>query len=986
MAKLEAGRDPEMAARTQKLNVVFALSSIGLLLTVSLMVFADYAREWKTYQKEFNKLEVRQTEAQIQEALGKVDAAKRAEVEARLAQGRQETAARREEIRQAKKELGKLEGEWYAADQDFRFTKARIDVAKYEYEDAQQKKAGAEKKKAALDELEKKWAELRLKLEDVLARRGAVEAKIAALEKTQSEADKAEAELYAERNRLQDKLAKIQGGLVTEIRNLPILDMANPSLKVNQIMPANLYDDVIFTPTPKVDRCTTCHLGIDKKGYENAKQPYTTHPNVDLYLRGPHPIDKIGCTVCHQGRGRATAFQKAAHTPSTREQEKAWGRYTGSSEYHALHHWDLPMTAKGHTESQCAKCHQGAVEVPGAKRLNAGTLLIERFGCYGCHKIRGWENIRKTGPDLAKIASKTSEEWMFRWVKEPKGFRPTRMPQVWDVRLNETDDLKRRNNAEANAVVAYIMSRSAKDAFPPPPAGDLEAGRRTFETVGCLACHRIGNDKRGMDELSEAASFRAHGPNLDGTGSKVDAGWLYSWVRNPKGYWHETRMPNLRLTEKEGADVTAYLMSLKNDAFMARPRPPLDPALRDGLVREYLLDVHPVKVADEKLKAMGEQEKTLFLGEKTIARYGCFGCHRIPGFENASPIGVELTEQGSKLVERLDFGFEHDIAHTLPAWTHLKVREPRVYDRGKEQTKKPAELLRMPKFWVTDAEADAIVTAVLSFSKEQVPLVAQKQLSPDERAVEKGRRLVRDLNCQGCHQIGESGGTIKAIVADQLETSGGDPGQALGLSPPLLYNAKSKIGEGSRVHTPWLHEFLGDPSRTVRPWFELRMPTFEFDEEQLNVLTRYFASLDKVPYPYAPRPHLDPQMVAAGKDLFEKWQCVKCHVVAGKLPNQDPANMAPDLAKVPERLRADWLAHWLADPQKVQPGTRMPANFPPNPAENAFPDILGGDQKKQIEAVRAYLLTLGGRSAEASAAPGARPAASRSAGGASPSR
>jgi hypothetical protein len=46
-------------------------------------------------------------------------------------------------------------------------------------------------------------------------------------------------------------------------------------------------------------------------------------------------------------------------------------------------------------------------------------------------------------------------------------------------------------------------------------------------------------------------AFRTHGPNLDGTGSKVDAGWLYAWVRNPKGYWHETRMPNLRLTEKE---------------------------------------------------------------------------------------------------------------------------------------------------------------------------------------------------------------------------------------------------------------------------------------------------------------------------------------------------------------------------------------------------------------------------------------------------
>jgi hypothetical protein len=46
----------------------------------------------------------------------------------------------------------------------------------------------------------------------------------------------------------------------------------------------------------------------------------------------------------------------------------------------------------------------------------------------------------------------------------------------------------------------------------------------------------------------------------------------------------------------------------------------------------------------------------------------------------------------------------------------------------------------------------------------------------------------------------------------------------------------------------------------------------------------------------------------------------------------------------------------------------MPANFPVDPSENAYPDILGGDQKKQIEAVRSYLLSLaptGTRVAEA---------------------
>ena len=121
-------------------------------------------------------------------------------------------------------------------------------------------------------------------------------------------------------------------------------------------------------------------------------------------------------------------------------------------------------------------------------------------------------------------------------------------------------------------------------------------------------------------------------------------------------------------------------------------------------------------------------------------------------------------------------------------------------------------------------------------------------------------------------------------------------------------------------------------------------------------------------------------MIAAGRDLFGRWQCVKCHVVNGKLPNQPPENMAPDLGNVPHRLRAEWLRPWLADPGRIQPGTRMPANFPKDPAENAYPEILGGDQAKQIEAVTQYLMTLGKGAAARTPASPAPPARATAAG------
>jgi cytochrome c2 len=385
----------------------------------------------------------------------------------------------------------------------------------------------------------------------------------------------------------------------------------------------------------------------------------------------------------------------------------------------------------------------------------------------------------------------------------------------------------------------------------------------------------------------------------------------------------------------------------------------MEQKVRDEAIIEHLLaSSTPVKKAQEMLAGMGEEQRTLWLGERTIARHGCFGCHRIPGFETTSPIGTELTEEGSKLVDRLDFGYEEGkIPHTLPGWLKRKFLEPRVFDVGKE--KRHEELLRMPKFHFSEEEADALVTAVLSFTKEQMPLAAQRLQGPEDRYVQKGARMVWDFNCQGCHQIGEEPGGFKAIVETQLEQEGREAFEAVGLSPPQLYNAAARMGEGSRVHTQWLHDFLQDPSQTIRPWLEVRMPTFSFTDEEANTLTHYFAALDRVPFPVAPRPALDATMVAHGRELFARWQCVKCHVVAGKLPDQDPSNMAPDLANVPQRLRADWLTQWLADPGRVQPGTRMPANFPANPAENAYPEILGGDQKQQVDAVRQYLLTLG---------------------------
>jgi hypothetical protein len=71
-----------------------------------------------------------------------------------------------------------------------------------------------------------------------------------------------------------------------------------------------------------------------------------------------------------------------------------------------------------------------------------------------------------------------------------------------------------------------------------------------------------------------------------------------------------------------------------------------------------------------------------------------------------------------------------------------------------------------------------------------------------------------------------------------------------------------------------------------------------------------------------------------------------------------------------QRLNPNWIIKWIQDPQKVQPGTKMPSFYPGGPD-----NILGGKDDRQIEALKDYLISLG-RLGAAVAAPAAAESAS----------
>jgi mono/diheme cytochrome c family protein len=401
-------------------------------------------------------------------------------------------------------------------------------------------------------------------------------------------------------------------------------------------------------------------------------------------------------------------------------------------------------------------------------------------------------------------------------------------------------------------------------------------------------------------------------PNLKDVAAKVGSQWAYNWIKNPRGFSPDTRMPSLRLSDEEALGITSYLMTLG-----AKQAPIAG-------IQEKLADPNNIK-----------------RGETLVRKWGCFGCHEIKGMEKESRIGVELTTFGSKALEELFFGNHTDIKETWEDWTYNKLKTPRTY-----ATERVEQL--MPQFNLTDEDIKALRVLLAGFRERKV--AKRYQADQGDRVVQvvEGRRLMHQYNCIGCHEIEKRGGFIKKYYENPAS------------APPSLN------GEGEKLQSNWFFGFLKAPI-PLRSWLQIRMPTFGLSDEHANQLVSYFNGLSKVDIPYAyiddkkiPPDHLDAARVLISKDYFN---CFSCHQQGDRKPEGPPEGWAPDLTLARQRLNPSWILKWLQDPQKIQPGTKMPSFYPGGPD-----NVLGGKDDKQIEALRDYLMSIG-KGAEATAAP-----------------
>ena len=300
----------------------------------------------------------------------------------------------------------------------------------------------------------------------------------------------------------------------------PIIDGFNSHLRIQQDWLPDLKIKLGMAETARFDRCRTCHQSVDVVEAGNVPafpfghpssdsignwfdekafpHPFATHPNPALYLTAasPHPVARFGCTICHEGQGSGTDFSNAAHYPNDPYQHEEW-----EHEFHFAtnHYWEYPMLPKRFEESSCLKCHHKVVELgvnptfgASAPKVYDGFQLVRQFGCFGCHQINGFQGnvsigpdirlepateaeakiiaddpgrvagtMRKVGPALRHIESKTTPSFVEYWTEEPKRFRPaTRMPQFFDLTNQHDEVAKRLQPVEIAALTQYLFAKS----------------------------------------------------------------------------------------------------------------------------------------------------------------------------------------------------------------------------------------------------------------------------------------------------------------------------------------------------------------------------------------------------------------------------------------------------------------------------------------------------------------------------------------------
>ncbi len=488
------------------------------------------------------------------------------------------------------------------------------------------------------------------------------------------------------------------------------------------------YRQIFLPQLDRIDRCTTCHIGIDDPAMADAEQPLRAHSGTVLQT---HPVEKFGCTVCHDGQGRAITRDDAHGEVEHWAATLLRGRrvYTSCSRCHtdedlydeslldsvASNASDTKQPAEADTSSN-GNLSNGNLGNGGAQAIERGRQIVSEFGCLGCHKYNGRGG--KLGPDLTLVGDKGAHDfdfthvqgehvpaqWLMEHFKAPDRVSPDSLMPAVPLADDQLQDL-----------TLYMLSLHRKAL----PTEYAPRGRGVKVPVGsgeelymryCSACH--GRDGQGVEK--------------------------------PKP---ELKVPSLANPDTLSVASDDFLRAIirhgRNETAMIAWGDPMVGGLSANEIDRIVSFIRSWQSPGPELHTLSASRGDAKLGGETFAR-NCAACH---GEEGGGGIGTALNS-GSFLRVAPDSLLAHTLVDgrsntAMPSW--------RVFDA--EQIN---NLLAHLRSWQKTNWDTQTVVALLSDSVQDASEQSAGTASR-EKLIELGKTAYA-ADCSQCHGVSGEGG------------------------------------------------------------------------------------------------------------------------------------------------------------------------------------------------------------------------------------
>lgn len=533
-------------------------------------------------------------------------------------------------------------------------------------------------------------------------------------------------------------------------------------------------------------------------------------------------------------------------------------------------------------------------------RLNLakGAQLTRALRCEACHTFASARSHPLASPNLATATQHLRPSWLSRFLMVDAPVATNNPP---------TDPLHSLHAVftptEAAAVVSWLHSKAppaatgtqvpeqqfnVRDSNAEPgnsndDTGDSDSGQELMFSIGCLACH-------SWNGLGNSGLFG--GGDLTDVQHKRTPEFFARWLANPAVVNSDHRMPVFDLSEKEIADLSAFLRR--------------GIAARDNLANEDNSGVsHPIDLQTESQTPaeIARKNPDPTLGEHLFHSRNCSACHAVGNTSIIPPV--------------------------------RKTRLDR--DSDWERSCLTSKLPDRPNYQI---ESTDVPLAIQLTSKSESTL----------RQVVNGPASLHENNCLDCHARGDSPGMAPVIqqIADQLPQF---VNRLPAMQPPALNSVGDKLLDEvlrrsiSRNEPPRRHwlavrmpRFPLNPTDVhalARHFIQHdRVPDVAAQDDRGNEAEDTATD--------------DADAIAADRLVTsEGFGCVSCHAIGNlRPPASTPlGQLAPSLSAPKTRIRKTWFDRWVRNPSRITPRMEMPS------VQIPIPGLMNNDLDRQLNAL-----------------------------------